>query len=57
MSRKNLKNTAGAARELGVSRQRILQYLKDNRIKGATKVGRDWVIPSPVEVVAPPKRD
>ena len=39
-----------AAAELGVSPRRIHQMLSDSRIEGARKIGRDWVVPSPVRV-------
>lgn len=33
------------AAKWAVSEVRIRQYLKEGRIEGAVKVGRDWVIP------------
>ena len=39
-----------AAQELGVSHRRIQRLCQDDRIKGALKVARDWIIPSPVKV-------
>ena len=41
-----------AASELGVSHRRIQRLCQDGRIKGALKVARDWIIPSPVKVVS-----
>lgn len=40
-----------AASELGVSERRVRQLAGDGRIRGATKVGSEWLIPSPVELV------
>jgi excisionase family DNA binding protein len=37
--------TAQAAKELGVSRRRVRQYIEDGRLK-AKKVGRDYLINS-----------
>ena len=39
-----------AARELGVSGARVRKLLSDGRIEGARKIGRDWVVPTPVRV-------
>lgn len=43
--------TAEAARELNVSSRMVRFLLAQDRIPGAMKVGRDWVIPSPVRVL------
>ena len=40
----------GAADELGVTEARVRQLAAQGRIEGAHKIGRDWIIPSPVEV-------
>ncbi len=40
-----------AARRLGVSERRLRQLAQDGRVQGATKVGAEWLIPTPVEVV------
>ena len=40
-----------AAQELGVSATRLRQLLAQGRVKGAERIGRDWVIPLPVEIV------
>ena len=40
----------GAADELGVTEARVRQLASQGRIEGAHKVGRDWIIPRPVEV-------
>ena len=42
--------TAQAADALGVTRGRIVQLLNEKRIAGAMKFGRDWMIPSPVNI-------
>ena len=39
-----------AAKELGMSVRRLQALLQQGRVEGARKVGRDWVIPSPVRV-------
>ena len=39
-----------AAIRLGVTVQRVRQLLKQGRIRGATKIGRDWMIPTDVHV-------
>lgn len=41
-----------AAALWGVNQPRVRQWLKDGRIKGATKLGRDWLIPA--NAVRPP---
>ena len=38
-----------AAAAWGASEPRIRQWLPDGRIKGAHKVGRDWIIPANAE--------
>ena len=43
--------TADAARVLGVTPARVRQLLADDRIPGAHRVGRDWLIPNPPAVV------
>ena len=40
----------GAAEELGVTKARVRQLAAQGRIEGAHKIGRDWIIPRPVEV-------
>ena len=40
-----------AARRLGVSERRLRQLAQDGRVQGATKVGAEWLIPTPVEIV------
>ena len=40
----------GAADELGVTEARVRQLATQGRIEGAHKIGRDWIIPHPVEV-------
>ena len=44
-----------AAIRLGVSERRVRQLARDGRMRGATKAGAEWLIPTPVEVV-PGKR-
>ena len=44
-----------AATRLGVSERRVRKLALDGRVRGATKSGADWLIPTPVEVV-PSKR-
>ncbi|MDA8065696.1 MAG: helix-turn-helix domain-containing protein [Thermaerobacter sp.] len=39
-----------AAEKLGVTPARVRVLAREGRIHGAIKVGRDWVIPSPVVV-------
>jgi len=41
-------NASQAAAELGVSRMRMVQLCRLGRIAGARKVGKVWVIPTPV---------
>ncbi len=40
-----------AAMELGVSDRRVRQLARDGRLRGATKAGHEWLIPTPVEVI------
>ena len=42
-----------AAQEVGLSYARVRQLLNQGRIKGAFKAPRDWLIPSPVEILPP----
>ena len=44
-----------AAAELGISDRRVRQLARAGRVLGATKVGQEWLIPTPVQVV-PGKR-
>ncbi len=44
-----------AANRLGVSERRVRQLARDGRIRGATKTGAEWLIPTPVELI-PSKR-
>ena len=44
-----------AAARLGVSERRVRKLALDGRIRGATKAGAEWLIPTPVEVI-PGKR-
>jgi len=45
-----LLNSKEAAHELGVNTSRVVQLLLAGRIRGARKIGRDWIIPSPIKV-------
>ena len=40
-----------AASRLGVSERRVRKLARDGRVRGATKTGAEWLIPTPVEVV------
>ena len=40
----------GASEELGITEARVRQLAAQGRIEGAHKIGRDWIIPNPVEV-------
>lgn len=44
-----------AAVRLGVSERRVRKLARDGRVRGATKAGGEWLIPTPVEVI-PGKR-
>ena len=44
-----------AATRLGVSERRVRQLARNGRMRGATKAGSEWLIPTPVELV-PGKR-
>ena len=39
-----------AASRLGVSERRVRQLARNGRVRGATKTGAEWLIPTPVEV-------
>ena len=40
-----------AAIRLGISDRRVRQLARDGRVRGATKAGAEWLIPTPVEVI------
>ena len=40
-----------AAVRLGVSERRVRQLACEGRMRGATKAGAEWLIPTPVEVI------
>ncbi|MCY3764795.1 MAG: helix-turn-helix domain-containing protein [Gemmatimonadetes bacterium] len=40
-----------ASIRLGVSERRIRKLARDGRVRGATKSGGEWLIPTPVEVI------
>ena len=44
-----------AAISLGVSERRVRKLAREGRVRGATKNGAEWLIPTPVEVI-PGKR-
>ena len=46
--------TEKAAEDRGVSSRRIRQLLRERRIQGAVKLGRQWIIPIPVVILPPP---
>ena len=39
-----------AATRLGVSERRVRKLARDGRVRGATKSGAEWLIPTPIEV-------
>ena len=43
------------ALQLGVSERRVRKLARDGRLRGATKAGAEWLIPTPVELI-PGKR-
>ncbi len=45
-----LLNSKEASHELGVNTSRVVQLVLAGRITGARKIGRDWIIPSPIRV-------
>ena len=40
-----------AALRLGVSARRVWKLARDGRLRGATKAGAEWLIPTPVELI------
>ena len=40
-----------AATRLGVSERRVRQLARNGRVRGATKAGSEWLIPTPVELI------
>lgn len=40
-----------AAAELGVTDRRVRQLAREGRLRGATKIGQEWLIPTPVKVI------
>ena len=46
----NLTASQAAAR-LGISDRRVRKLARDGRVRGATKTGQEWLIPTPVEVL------
>lgn len=47
-----MKTTQEAADILKVSRALIIRLCAQNRIKGAKKFGREWMIPDAIKVLA-----
>ena len=47
----NAISVRGAALELGVSERRVRQQARKGRVRGAAKVGQEWLIPTPVKVI------
>ena len=47
----NIHSSQEAADDLGITRTRLLRLLIEGRVKGAKKIGRDWVIPTPIELI------
>ena len=45
-----LLNSKEASHELGVNTSRVVQLVLAGRIKGVRKIGRDWIILSPIRV-------
>lgn len=41
-----MKTASQAAQQWAVSPQRVRVWLKEGRIPGAVKIGRDWLIPA-----------
>ncbi len=50
-----LINTAIAAKRLGVTPRRVQILCEQNRIRGAYRIGRAWLIPEPLKVLPPKK--
>lgn len=46
-----------AALAVDVSYVRMRQLLLAGRVKGAYKPQRDWLVPTPVEILPPQRRD
>ena len=40
-----------AAIRLGLSERRVRKLVRDGRVRGATKAGAEWLIPTPVELI------
>ena len=40
-----------AAARLGISARRLRRLASEGRVKGAAKIGQEWLIPTPVELV------
>ena len=45
-----------AAEEIGLSYARVRKLLKQGRVSGAVKPQRDWMIPTPVIITPPPRK-
>ncbi|GIV82947.1 MAG: hypothetical protein KatS3mg051_2301 [Anaerolineae bacterium] len=44
-----------AARQIGISPGRLRQLVAARRVVGARRVGRDWLVPVPVRIIALPR--
>lgn len=49
MSSRDPQTVPATAKRWGCSPERIYQWLREGRIKGAQKLGRDWLIPAKAE--------
>ena len=45
-----------AAARLGISDRRLRKLARDGRVRGAAKIGQEWLIPTPVEVTPGSRR-
>lgn len=52
----NAMTVPEAARRLGLSRGRLAKLCKDGRVRGAQKLGRQWIIPEGATIEPPPPR-
>ncbi|MGH8469366.1 MAG: helix-turn-helix domain-containing protein [Gammaproteobacteria bacterium] len=52
----NLLTVPEAAQRLGVTRQWVLALCAQGRVRGAKKIGRQWLIPAGAKVDPPPPK-
>ena len=45
-----------AARRMNKSRQMVHRYVKLKRVKGARRMGRDWLVPWPLTTLKPDRK-